>query len=394
MDWQTLVSRRAKKDPPAAAAGALPDLVGLGRRARSRRHRLPQCRLRQGDLRLAVRCRAREAARCLRQGDRPGKAEGDRGGRYRCAPPSIPRTSSSASTCSPRPSARTSPACSSPPTSCSGTSRRNDGAHMTWSIVAHEPATGAFAVAVDDLRLRGGRQLPLCALGRRRRLHAVAHQPLSRPGRPRPHGAGRRARPRRSRRARRRRGPAPAPGARRRPPGPHGRLDRPALRHLVRRAHRRASSPSPATCWPGPRWSAPPSTRSQAARRSRPARAPDGGAGGGRGRRRRPARPAVRRHAAHHHRGLPRPRHPRRRPRTTRCPSCAACSGCGAGTGRAARPGAPARPTRPAGPTSTSSRPAGRPRASTSISAARSFLHPRTPRLRGDPGPCPQRDDR
>ena len=40
--------------------------------------RLPQRLLRQGDLRLAVRCRAREAARCLRQGDRSGQAEGDR----------------------------------------------------------------------------------------------------------------------------------------------------------------------------------------------------------------------------------------------------------------------------------------------------------------------------
>ncbi len=57
----------------------LPDLVGLGRRARSRRHRLPQCQLRQGDLRLAVRCRDRAAARYLRQGDRSGQAEGDRG---------------------------------------------------------------------------------------------------------------------------------------------------------------------------------------------------------------------------------------------------------------------------------------------------------------------------
>ena len=37
MDWQTLVARRAKKDPPNAGGWhALPDLVGLGRHPQSR----------------------------------------------------------------------------------------------------------------------------------------------------------------------------------------------------------------------------------------------------------------------------------------------------------------------------------------------------------------------
>ena len=115
MDWQTLVSRRAKKDPPASGGwsafltswGSV-DVLDPGL------DQLPQRQLRQGDLRLAVRCRARAAARRLRQGDRPRQAEGDRGGRVRCAPPSTPRTSTLASTCSPRRSARTSRACWSP----------------------------------------------------------------------------------------------------------------------------------------------------------------------------------------------------------------------------------------------------------------------------------------
>ena len=91
MDWQTLVARRAKKDPPASGGwsafltswGSV-DVLDPGR------HRLPQRQLRQGDLRLAVRCRAREAARCLRQGDRSGQAEGDRRGGVRCALPEYP----------------------------------------------------------------------------------------------------------------------------------------------------------------------------------------------------------------------------------------------------------------------------------------------------------------
>ena len=82
MDWQTLVSRRTKKDPPVGRRLArLPHLLGVGRRPRPGRDQLPQRELRQGDVRLAVRCRDREAARRLRQGDRSGEAEGDRRGR-------------------------------------------------------------------------------------------------------------------------------------------------------------------------------------------------------------------------------------------------------------------------------------------------------------------------
>ena len=82
MDWQTLVTRRTKKDPPNAggwhafltswASVDILDPVAAS---------LPQCQLRQGDVRLAVRRRDGEAARRVRQGDRSGQAEGDRRGR-------------------------------------------------------------------------------------------------------------------------------------------------------------------------------------------------------------------------------------------------------------------------------------------------------------------------
>ena len=82
MDWQTLVSRRTKKDPPSAGgwhafltSWASVDMLDPVATA------LPQRELRQGDVRLAVRRRDGEAARRLRQGDRSGQAEGDRRGR-------------------------------------------------------------------------------------------------------------------------------------------------------------------------------------------------------------------------------------------------------------------------------------------------------------------------
>ena len=118
MDWQTLVSRRAKKDPPASGGWSVfLTSWGGGRRARSGLDQLPQRHLRQGDVRLAVRRRDRAPARRLRQGDRPRQAEGDRRGRVACGPPNTPPTSISGSTCSPPRSARTSRACWSPPTS-------------------------------------------------------------------------------------------------------------------------------------------------------------------------------------------------------------------------------------------------------------------------------------
>ena len=82
MDWQTVVARRAKKDPPNAggwnafltswvSADILnPVMAGF-----------VNAGLRQGDVRLAVRRRDGEAARRLRARDRSGQAEGDRRGR-------------------------------------------------------------------------------------------------------------------------------------------------------------------------------------------------------------------------------------------------------------------------------------------------------------------------
>ena len=102
MDWQTLVSRRTKKDPPSAggwhafltswASVDILDPVAAS---------LPQRKLRQGDVRLAVRRRDREAARRVRQGDRSGQAEGDRRGRAVARESNTRRTSSSASTSQP-----------------------------------------------------------------------------------------------------------------------------------------------------------------------------------------------------------------------------------------------------------------------------------------------------
>ena len=79
MDWQTLVARRTKKDPPdkggwhafltswVAADILNPVMAGFFNAV-----------VRQGDVRLAVRRRDREVPRPVRQGDRSGQAEGDR----------------------------------------------------------------------------------------------------------------------------------------------------------------------------------------------------------------------------------------------------------------------------------------------------------------------------
>ena len=73
------------------------------------------CRLRQGDVRLAVRCRDREAARRLRARDRSGQAEGRSPRRCRCATAGGRRTSRSASGISRGACARTSTACEANP---------------------------------------------------------------------------------------------------------------------------------------------------------------------------------------------------------------------------------------------------------------------------------------
>ena len=79
MDWQTLVPRRTKKDPAdkggwhifftSSGALSIPDPVST---------LLPQRLVREVDVRLAVRCRHREAARGLRPRDRRGQASRDR----------------------------------------------------------------------------------------------------------------------------------------------------------------------------------------------------------------------------------------------------------------------------------------------------------------------------
>ena len=98
MDWQTLVARRAKKDPPNAGGWHAfltswvsaditnPDL-----------DRLHQRGLRQGDVRLALRRGDGEAARRLRARDRSGQAEGHRRGRAGARGRRSSRTSRSAS---------------------------------------------------------------------------------------------------------------------------------------------------------------------------------------------------------------------------------------------------------------------------------------------------------
>ena len=102
MDWQTLVARRAKKEPPRqggwnafltswVSADILnPVMTGFLNAA-----------LRQGDVRLALRRADREAARRLRARDRPGQAEGDRRGGAGARHRGDRRTSTSANGTSP-----------------------------------------------------------------------------------------------------------------------------------------------------------------------------------------------------------------------------------------------------------------------------------------------------
>ena len=81
MDWQTLVARRSKKDPPNAGGwhAFLTSWV-VRRHHQPDLHGLHECRLRQGHVRLAVRCGYGEAARRLRARDRSRQAEGHRRG--------------------------------------------------------------------------------------------------------------------------------------------------------------------------------------------------------------------------------------------------------------------------------------------------------------------------
>jgi peptide/nickel transport system substrate-binding protein len=68
MDWQTLVSRRAKKEPPSAGGwNAFPDLICRGRCAQSDQYRGPERIVRERLVRLAVRRAARAAAPSVRE---------------------------------------------------------------------------------------------------------------------------------------------------------------------------------------------------------------------------------------------------------------------------------------------------------------------------------------
>ena len=102
--------RDAPRQEGSAGTGRLEHLLHDDRHGRHRepgRQLLHQRRLRQGVVRLAVRCRDGEASLVLRQGSRPGQAEGDRHGRLRPRDGPGARTSCSASTRRSAPTART-----------------------------------------------------------------------------------------------------------------------------------------------------------------------------------------------------------------------------------------------------------------------------------------------
>ena len=92
MDWQTLVSRRAKKEPPAEGGwNAFLTSLGRGRRAQPDQHRRPQCVVRARLVRLAVRRAARAAAHGVRDArpirpGRPSSRTRSRRARSRSAP--------------------------------------------------------------------------------------------------------------------------------------------------------------------------------------------------------------------------------------------------------------------------------------------------------------------
>ena len=84
MDWQTVVSRRAKKEAPDKGGWNIFYTTTVDRRHREPGEQLlHQRRLRQGVVRLAVRSGDGEAARRLRPRDRSGQAEAARARRVR-----------------------------------------------------------------------------------------------------------------------------------------------------------------------------------------------------------------------------------------------------------------------------------------------------------------------
>ena len=132
MDWQTLVARRTKKDPPDARAAGAPS---------SPRGARPTSWIRCRPAFLNASCdkatfgwpcdaeleKLRDA---FAQGDRSGQAEGDRRSRSSCAPSSIRPTRRSASSPCRRRSAPTSPACCRSPRWRCGTWRRSRSAAL------------------------------------------------------------------------------------------------------------------------------------------------------------------------------------------------------------------------------------------------------------------------
>ena len=126
MDWQTLVSRRAKKEPPAEGGwNALPDLLGRGRRAQPDQHRRPQRVLRRRAW-FGWPCdeQIEQMRAAFAERDRSGQADRARRSRSRRARSRSAPTPMSASGTSRSPTATPSPACCTARRRSSGTSAR------------------------------------------------------------------------------------------------------------------------------------------------------------------------------------------------------------------------------------------------------------------------------
>ena len=212
--------------------------------------------------------------------------------------------------------------------------------------------------------VRGRRVLSVRPLGRRRGVHPVVHQPLSRPRHPGRHGPRPAARRGDRGRAGGRRRSRPPPGARGGSPRPHRGMDRAELRRVVRQ--RRRARHQRRRQHAGRR-----ADRRRDARRlagepgARAARTADARHGGRRGGRRRPARQAVRRHGPDHHRGLSRPQPAGGRQPRTRCRNSAGWSASGGPSAHRVSPPSRRAPIPRVSSTSTRSRRAGSPAGST-----------------------------
>ena len=257
---------------------------------------------------------------------------------------------------------------------------------MTWSIVTHDPATGAFAVAVATGAFAVGASCPFVRAG----VGAVSTQSMTNRylGPAILDGLSRGLDP-----ARRSRAGSPATeeaacarstrwtGTAAPRPGRAGTAWNGAAAWRAPRLQVGASA-SPATCSPARRCRGDPGrlpgVRGQAGRGhggnargsgDPAAGAADAGDAGGAGSRRRPPWPAVGGDAPGHHRGLPRPRPARGRPSRPAGRDWAACWAYGGSRPNRGWGWRRAGPTRPASPIWTPSRPAGAPVAWTCASA-------------------------